>query len=308
MQQREAHDQGVRRLIASGRNRRFVVPALAFLLWIFVGAVVAVACWGARASADGRLLLHWQRRILRITGPALPAPVEVLYIEAYCRPGSTHRRWSETVIPHRSERVDDGKDPHRIELIDRLEDGVVVRHVITARADEVDFKLTFSNPTDRTSHVWWGQPCVRVDRFTGTTRADARALYPAYIRKSFLFIDGKLARMPTRPWATEALYTPGQVYRLKHVDPANVNPRPLSPLIASNALVGCFSADGQKLLGIAFEPCQEIFQGVLACLHSDFRVAGLKPGETKVVRGKLYVLPADVQRLLARYRRDFARP
>ncbi len=113
--------------------------------------------------------------------------------------------------------------------------------------------------------------------------------------------------MPTRPWATKALYTPGQVYRLKHVNPDNVNPRPLSPLIASNPIVGCFSADGSKLMAIAFVPCQEIFQGVIACLHSDFRVAGLAPGQTKQVRGKIYFLDADIDRLLNRFRRDFPR-
>ena len=49
-------------------------------------------------------------------------------LEAYCRPGSTDRDWHETVIPHESELVlatDDGK---RIELRDRLSDGVVVNH------------------------------------------------------------------------------------------------------------------------------------------------------------------------------------
>jgi len=250
-------------------------------------------------------VIDWKNRILTISGPGTPAPIEVLYLEAYCRPGSTHRRWNETVIPHTSKRLDDRSDPHRIEIEDRLADGVRVHHLIRAGRDEVDFQIRLTNPTDRPSQVWWAQPCVRVDRFTGTTRKDARELYPAYIRKSFLFIDGKLTRMPTRPWATEALYTPGQVYRMAGVDPANVNPRPLSPLVPSNALVGCFSADGKKILGIAFVPCQEIFQGVLACLHSDFRVAGLKPGETKFVRGRIYVVDADVERLLERYRRDF---
>ena len=33
--------------------------------------------------------------------------------------------------------------------------------------------------------------------------------------------------------------------------------------------------------------------------------AGLKPGETKRIRGKLYVVPADVPALVRRYERDF---
>jgi hypothetical protein len=56
---------------------------------------------------------------------------------------------------------------------------------------------------------------------------------------------------------------------------------------------------------VAWEPYQEIFQGVIACIHSDFRLGGLKPGETKIIRGKIYLVPARVEPLLARYQRDF---
>jgi hypothetical protein len=44
---------------------------------------------------------------------------------------------------------------------------------------------------------------------------------------------------------------------------------------------------------------------VIVCLHNDFRIGGLKPGETKKLHGKLYLLPNDPEALLARYRRDF---
>ena len=36
-------------------------------------------------------------------------------------------------------------------------------------------------------------------------------------------------------------------------------------------------------------------------------VGGLKAGETKTVRGKLYVLPNDPKGLLKRYERDFGK-
>ena len=73
----------------------------------------------------------------------------------------------------------------------------------------------------------------------------------------------------------------------------------------SNGLIDCISADEKKLLATAFEPYQELFQGVITCVHSDFRIGGLKPGETKKLRGALYLMEADVQALLARYRTDF---
>jgi hypothetical protein len=91
-----------------------------------------------------------------------------------------------------------------------------------------------------------------------------------------------------------------------HVQRTDVNPRPLSPLVPTDGLIGCVSADGTKLLATAWEPYQELFQGVIVCLHSDFRIGGLQPGESKAIRGKLYILPNDPEALLARYRRDLA--
>jgi hypothetical protein len=89
------------------------------------------------------------------------------------------------------------------------------------------------------------------------------------------------------------------------VDRNDVNPRPLSEVVPSNGLIGCFSADDQWILAMAWEPYQELFQGVIVCLHSDFRVGGLEPGETKTVRGKLYLVPARMEELLKRYENDF---
>ena len=60
-------------------------------------------------------------------------------------------------------------------------------------------------------------------------------------------------------------------------------------------------------MAVAWDPYQEIFQGVIACIHSDFRLGGLKPGETKKIHGKLYIVPADVAKLVERYEKDFAK-
>ena len=58
-------------------------------------------------------------------------------------------------------------------------------------------------------------------------------------------------------------------------------------------------------MAVAWEPYQEIFQGVIACMHSDFRIGGLEPGESKRIRGRVYLVPNDVPALLERYQRDF---
>ena len=92
-------------------------------------------------------------------------------------------------------------DQTLIELEDRLADGVVVHHRIEAAADEVTFRVTASNPTSTESLAHWAQPCMRVDGFTGSDTAQSREVYPPYIQKCFLLLNGRLIRLPTKPWA-----------------------------------------------------------------------------------------------------------
>ena len=98
---------------------------------------------------------------------------------------------------------------------------------------------------------------------------------------------------------------PGQVWAAPGVDRRDVNPRPLSVWTPSSGLIGCYSADERSILATAWEPWQELFQGVIACIHSDFRIGGLAPGERKKIRGKLYIVEADLKSLVRRYQRDF---
>ena len=244
--------------------------------------------------------------MLRSSGEGVPGgEVPIWYLEAYCRDGSTDREWGDTVIGHKTELLAASEDRKLIRLKDTLKDGVFVEHTITANGDTVIFELVAHNPTDKPSQAHWAQPCMRVDKFTGAGKEDARELVPRYARKCFIMLDGKIARLPTEPWADKARYIPGQVYAAPGVDRDDVNPRPLSKLTPSHGLCGCYSADEKMILAIAWQPYQEIFQGVIACMHSDFRIGGLKPGEMKRIRGKLYIVAADEEALLKRYRKDF---
>ena len=269
-------------------------------LWLVFATLVSQSSWGAD---DGSLRITWSNEMLTIRGSQLyGGEISVHYLEAFCRPGSTRRDWKETVIPHRTRLGLASADQRLIRLRSELDDGVVVDHEIRAGLDEVDFRVVAANhgPTDSQAH--WAQPCIRVDRFTGVKSEHNSE---AYLPKCFLFVDGKLTTMPTAAWAREARYTPGQVWCPADVSRNDVNPRPLSSLVPSNGLIGCFSGDGKQLMATAWEPYQELFQGVIVCLHSDFRIGGLKPGQTRTIRGKIYVMPADVDGLLARYRHDF---
>jgi len=270
----------------------FVLPVLMLLL-------TARPVSAAEEDADKGPKIAWDKNILVISGPTVPGgAVKILYLEAYCRPGSTNRKWDQTVIGHETKLLEADADGRRIVLGCTLKDGVKVRHEIRAGTDEVDFCLIAHNPTDKPSQAHWAQPCIHVGEFTGRSQKD-------YLDKCFIFLDGKLTRMPTRDWATKALYTPGQTWAAPKVSRDDVNPRPLSPLTPDNGLIGCFSADEKMILATAWQPYQELFQGVITCIHSDFRIGGLAPGEKKSIRGKLYIVPADVEALLKRYRKDF---
>jgi hypothetical protein len=253
----------------------------------------------AHADEDRAMRLAWKDNYLTISGPDLPGrEMKILYIEAYCRPGATDRKWDQTTIGHTTRLISAAADGHSLVLECTLKDGATVRHEIRAGVDELDFRLTATNPTDRPSQAQWAQPCIRVDAFSGRDKK-------SYLEKCFIFLDGKLSRMPARDWATKAIYTPGQVWCPRGVNRADVNPRPLSDAVPDNGLIGCFSADEKMMMAVAFEPYQELFQGIAACIHSDFRIDGLAPGQTKKIYGKIYIMPAGAEGLLKRYRKDF---
>lgn len=260
-----------------------------------------------KIAAETPITLGWKDNILTIHHAEIPGgKVDTWYLEAYCRPGSTDRVWNETVIGHRTELVSAKADKTELVLRCTLKDGARVDHTIRAVADGVDFELVATNPGEAPSQAHWAQPCIRVGEFTGTGAAATDDKY-AYLTKSFIFqdADDEPDFMPTAGWAEEARYTPGQVWCPKGVPRDDVNPRPLHPDAPGKGLIGCISADEKWILATAWQPYQELFQGVIRCLHSDFRIGGLKPGERKEIRGKIYIVPNDVPGLLDRYARDF---
>jgi hypothetical protein len=267
---------------------------------LVVGIVLACGASSVQAAEPNQgLRLAWADEFLVVQAPQIPGEkIRIHYLEAFCRAGSTDRDWGETVIKHQTQLISSDPEGQRIVLRNTLADGLVVDHNITAREDEVVFELTAHNPTQQASAAHWAQPCIDVAAFTGRSQQD-------YLPSCFVLLEGRLTRLPTEPWATKARYIPGQVYCPRHVPRDDVNPRPLSDLVPSHGLIGCFSADGQWVLASAWEPYQELFQGVRVCIHSDFRLGGVEPGETKRVRGKLYLVRDRVEAVVKRYERDF---
>jgi hypothetical protein len=251
------------------------------------------------------LQLAREKNWLIIQGPHLPKDgIRINYLEAYCRPNSTAADWHDTTIGHTTELISLSPDRKTMKLRCQVKDGVIVDHTITCSSTEVTFAITAHNPTSTASQAHWAQPCIRLGDFTGFDNQGKDI--DDYLPKCFIFLDNHLARMnEIRPWAKQARYVPGQVWGPTAVPRDDLNPRPLSSLTPSNGLIGCFSADEKWIFAVAFQPYQELFQGVARCLHSDFRIGGLQPNETKHVRGKIYIVPSDVPRLLAQYQRDF---
>ena len=166
-----------------------------------LSVILASTLWRGQEEQlvpEDKLKIQWSENFLTINGHRLPGEIRINYLEAYCRAGSTDRDWELTVIGHSTEQLEGSGSGDVIRLSDTLQDGVIVTHEITAGADEIDFRVTAHNPTDRVSEVHWAQPCIRVDKFTGCTTEDARELVPDYARKCFVFFDGELTRLPTK--------------------------------------------------------------------------------------------------------------
>ena len=247
------------------------------------------------------LQISWLRNYLTLRGAALfGGTVRIHYLEAFCRSGSTQRRWQETVIPHRTELLSAGAGQTRLRLRTIVEPDVEILHTIVARADEVDFRLVCRNAGRAFADVQWFQPCLRTDRFTGGTQR-------SYVSQCFIFTARGLTTLDRTRRTIRAVYRGGQVYVPKGIPLRDVNPRPISPDRPINNLTGCFSGDGRQILAQAWDHSQELFQGVAVCLHNDPRLGGLEAGETKKLHGKIYLVPNDPSALLARYRRDFPR-
>src|SRR6266850_2288474 len=99
---------------SAGMARAVVTEANSMIrhrTWFAVLPVLmaALVVPGVAVTADpptSRLTVRWDKNFLRVRGEEVPGQeIEIHYLEAYCRPGSTDRDWRETVIGHETEKV-----------------------------------------------------------------------------------------------------------------------------------------------------------------------------------------------------------
>src|SRR5207253_10048035 len=92
---------------------------------------ILLLCVSARAADVSPLNVEWRDNYLTISGEQMPGrTMKVLYIEAYCRGGSTNQRWEKTTIGHSTRLVSAAPERHSLVLECKLKDGVLVRHEI----------------------------------------------------------------------------------------------------------------------------------------------------------------------------------
>ena len=268
------------------------------VLQLLALGLVLVVTAGSVNAADN-LKLAWEKNLLKITGDKLPGgTLDVWWLEAFCRSGSTKRPWNETTIPHTTELVSADANGQWLRLRSKVQSSVEVLQKLRVVNTGVEFEVELKNSGNEPEDLEWFEPCIRVDRFTGRNQTN-------YIARCFIFTERGLTMLDQLPRNEEALYRGGQVYVPQGINLADVNPRPISPVTPANGLIGCFSADNQYVLATAWDQTQHLFQGVIVCIHSDPHVGGLKPHETKKLRGKIYFMKNDPAKLLKQYQRDF---
>jgi hypothetical protein len=260
--------------------------------------LIAAVSLAVFTAARAELALAWTNNLLTISAPEMPGgKLEVWYLEAFCRRGSTKRDWGETTFPHKTELL--ASDGRVLKFRTRVQPNVEVLHELRASDDEIAIEFNFTNHGSERADIEWFQPaCIRVERFTGRHQSN-------YINRAFIFTAKGFTRLADTRRTEEALYRGGQVYVPGGIDLDNVNPRPISLDQPVNGLIGCISADNRYLLATASDRTHELFEGVYVCLHSDPHVGGLAPGEKKTLRSKIYLLKNDVAELRRRYERDF---
>ncbi len=252
------------------------------------------------AEAVGPLSLSWSNNLLVVSDWRLPGgKLEIWYLEAFCRSGAWAREWRQTTFRHKTTLTRADPAGHRLEFSTWVEPGIEVRHDIQSKTDELELNFELRNTTASRVDLQWFEPaCIRVASFTECGQSN-------YTARSFIFTSSGLTALDRLPRTTNALYLGGQVYLPAFVSPADSNPRPICLDHPVNGLIGCFSADNRWLLATASDHTHELFEGVYVCLHSDPRLDGLAPGQTKRRRSKIYLLPNNPKLLLERYRRDF---
>src|SRR3954453_15496142 len=97
-----------------------------------------------QARASEALTLELPNNLLTISSPRLPGGrIEIWYLEAFRRKGSTQRDWGKTTLPHHTSLL--SSDPRHLRFRTFVDPDVEVLHEVSSSADEVQFDFAFTN-------------------------------------------------------------------------------------------------------------------------------------------------------------------
>src|SRR6266516_1473137 len=127
---------------AIAQLRAFRHSSFGFLSSFVIRHLSCLLLAGSLAVAAGTpagLSIAWTNNMLSVSGPSIPGgKVDIWYLEAFCRGGSTRRDWRQTTIPHKTELLSADPKGKRLKLRTAVEPNVEVAHDIRAGKDEVD--------------------------------------------------------------------------------------------------------------------------------------------------------------------------
>src|SRR6185369_9948127 len=102
------------------------------------------------------LHITWEHNKLTIWGDNLRGKkINIEYLEAFCKTGSTNRLWDETKIPHETRLVSTDDNNQHITLKTIVQPDIEIKHDIRARKDEVEFNLVVRNKGDKNIDIDW---------------------------------------------------------------------------------------------------------------------------------------------------------
>src|SRR5438874_1688804 len=110
-----------------------------FVIRHFLGACgCLLLCLPSSALSDDSLTLSWTNNLLTISNSNLPGgKLDIWYLEAFCRKGSTHRDWGKTVLPHKT--VLTSASSGRLQFRTQVEPDVEVFHSVSVLKDVMEF-------------------------------------------------------------------------------------------------------------------------------------------------------------------------
>src|SRR5207245_2693280 len=131
------------KLQITGSAAGFGIWRLLFL-WSLVFGIWSFVSTPTLALASDDLTLNWTNNLLTLSSPTLPGgKLDIWYLEAFCREGSTGRDWGKTVLPHKTQLV--SADPRHLHFRTTVEPDVEMLHDILAGTDEIEIHFELKN-------------------------------------------------------------------------------------------------------------------------------------------------------------------